>query len=242
MESVGISYRDLGLIDYKECWDLQQGLFDGLVAAKTTDVANAAAHTLLLCEHPHVYTLGKSGHKDNMLITPEFMQRIGATFYLIDRGGDITYHGPGQLVGYPVLDLEKLGVGLKEYVHGLEQAIIETVGEFGIKSGRSEGATGVWLQQDAKGGLRKISAIGVRSSRFVTMHGFSLNVAPQMEYFSYINPCGFTDRGVTSMAAELGEAPAMESVKRVFAQKFEKIFNVTLAFDGADTAGANRTV
>lgn len=222
-----VIYRDLGTVDYKECWDYQQRIFDALVAAKGAESADAV-QTLILCEHPHVYTLGKSGHEENMLINGDLLSRIGATYYRIDRGGDITYHGPGQLVGYPILDLDRLGLGLKEYIHALEEAIIETVAEYGIKGGCSEGATGVWLEPDEKGGLRKVSAIGVKSSRFVTMHGFSLNVNAHLEYFTYINPCGFTDRGVTSMEKELGEEVNMDGVKKVFCEKFAKIFKVHL--------------
>lgn len=186
--------------------------------------------TLILCEHPHVYTLGKSGRQDNMLISEEFLKNIGATFYRIDRGGDITYHGPGQLVGYPILDLERVGLGLKEYVHLLEQSVIDTIAEFGIAGERLEGATGVWLPATRMEPQRKICAIGVRSSRFVTMHGFALNVSPRMEYFSYINPCGFVDKGVTSMEVELGLTVEMEEVKRVYVRKFEKIFGISVKY------------
>ncbi len=230
MRSVVIQY--LGLIDYMECWALQKKLFDKLITVKTADFvpeyeADAVGQTLLLCEHPHVYTLGKSGKENNLLINSEFMTGIGAEYHRVDRGGDITYHGPGQLVGYPILDLEDLGIGLKDYVHGLEQTIIDTIGRFGIRGERSEGATGVWLAADGKRPLRKIAAIGVRSSHFVTMHGFSLNVKPDMKYFSYINPCGFTDRGVTSMEQELAEGVEMEEVKRLFIAEFEKVFGIT---------------
>lgn len=225
-----VIHKDLGLADYMECWKAQQEVFDGLISQKLTGITEGQAweQTLFLCEHPHVYTLGKSGAEGNMLIDGEFLRRIGATYHKIDRGGDITYHGPGQLVGYPILDIEALGMGLKDYVHALEQTIIDTIAEFGIRGGRSEGATGVWLPADAKGGLRKISAIGVRSSHFVTMHGFSLNVDPQMEYFSYINPCGFTDRGVTSMSRELGSEVSVDEVKRCYTAQFERVFNVKL--------------
>ncbi len=229
-----------------ECWTLQQKFFDGLVAAKTAggrgaentggshmesagNVAgcNPGDQVLLLCEHPHVYTLGKSGNANNLLIDPAFMERIGAAYYTVDRGGDITYHGPGQLVGYPILDLERLGMGLKDYVHGLEQAIIDTLARYGIEGERCGGAAGVWIPADRERPLRKIAAIGVRSSRFVTMHGFALNVEPAMEYFSYINPCGFTDRSVTSIALETGMEIGMGDVKRVFTEAFEKVFGVS---------------
>lgn len=237
--------KDLGLIDYMECWTLQQKFFDRLVAskagggklaetAKIPDDASgngfgddlAEGQLLLLCEHPHVYTLGKSGNGNNLLIDPVFLERIGATYHRVDRGGDITYHGPGQLVGYPILDLEKLGLGLKDYIHGLEQAIIDTIARYGIKGHRSDGATGVWLAADEGKPLRKIAAIGVRSSHFVTMHGFALNANPAMEYFSYINPCGFTDRGVTSIAGEIGNEVKMDDVKTKFTKEFKKVFGL----------------
>lgn len=230
--------QDLGLIDYKECWTLQEEFFERLIASKRAhgvgdngqwpaDVSEAdGGQTLILCEHPHIYTLGKSGKENNLLIDPAFLKRIGATFLKVDRGGDITYHGPGQLVGYPILDLEKMGLGLKDYVHRLEEAIIGTLRGFGIMAGRCKGATGVWLGEEGKSPLRKIAAIGVRSSHFVTMHGFALNVDPAMEYFSYINPCGFTDRGVTSMSAETGSAVKTEDVKKAFTEEFGKVFGV----------------
>ncbi len=227
MERETVLYRDLGLIEYQQAWDIQTGIFDGLVAQKNGE-KNDARPTLLLCEHPHVYTLGKSGHEENMLIREDFLASINATYFRIDRGGDITYHGPGQLVGYPILDLDRLGMGLKDYIHTLEDAIIETIADFGIFGQRSEGATGVWLPGGAGRPLRKIAAIGVRSSRYVTMHGFALNVHPALEYFSYINPCGFTDRGVTSMDREVLKMVPMGEVKRSFTGYFERLFGVRL--------------
>lgn len=223
-----VLYRDLGSVEYGKAWDIQKGIFDSLVAGKG-GAHNGAEPTLLLCEHPHVYTLGKSGHEENLLIREDFLQRIGASYFRIDRGGDITYHGPGQLVGYPILDLDLLGMGLKDYIHTLEATIIETIADFGIYGGRSEGATGVWLPAGSGGPLRKIAAIGVRSSRFVTMHGFALNVNPMLEYFSYINPCGFTDRGVTSMEKELGRQVPMWEVKDSFVRNFQRLFGVQVA-------------
>lgn len=235
MTDTGVIYTDAGTIAYRECWDMQQRIFDSLVAAKTPSadggkgVAESCAHpTLLLCEHPHVYTLGRSGLEDNMLIGEEFLRGIGATFHRTDRGGDVTYHGPGQLVGYPILDLDRLGMGLKAYIHALEQTLIDTVARFGIEGTRVDGAAGVWLHPSGGKGLRKIAAIGVRSSRFVTMHGFALNVSPAMEYFSYINPCGFTDRGVTSVSGETGTEVGMPEMKRIYGECFEKVFGVTL--------------
>lgn len=218
-----VRYRDLGVIDYKACWDAQRELFDRLVGRDA-----GAEQTLIVCEHPHVYTLGKSGSEGNMLIDAGFLERIGAAYYRIDRGGDVTYHGPGQLVGYPILDLSRLGIGLKDYISSVEQAVIDALSEWDIRAGRIVGAAGVWLAGDGGHPLRKICAIGVRSSRFVTMHGLALNVNTALEYFDYINPCGFTDRGVTSMSRELGREVDMEEVKTAFAKNFERVFGVKL--------------
>lgn len=215
------SCQDLGLMDYKACWDLQQELFDARVARKRagsipvpgTDGDPDDAGTVLLVEHPPVYTLGKSGHAENLLVNQEALEAMGAQFFHIDRGGDITFHGPGQLVCYPILDLERLGIGLREYIEALEEAVIRTVAEYGIAAGRIAGASGVWIDP-GKARPRKICAIGVRSSRYVTMHGFALNVTTDLQWFSRINPCGFTDRGVTSIAAETELQPPMQEVKQ----------------------------
>lgn len=212
------SCRDLGRMDYKTCWDLQQELFDALVARKRIGSVPVPgtddAGTVLLVEHPPVYTLGKSGHAENLLIAREALEAMGAQFFHIDRGGDITFHGPGQLVCYPILDLEQLGIGLREYIEALEEAVIRTVAEYGIAAGRIAGASGVWIDPE-KARPRKICAIGVRSSRYITMHGFALNVSTDLQWFTRINPCGFTDRGVTSIASETGSHPPMQEVKRV---------------------------
>lgn len=219
--------RDLGTIDYAECWELQRRLFDGLLASKAR--GEEGEQYLLFCEHPPVYTLGKSGHEDNMLVSEEFLRSRGASLYRIDRGGDITFHGPGQLVGYPILDLEKEGIGLKEYIHSIEQAVIDTVAEYGICGTRVAGAAGVWLVDG--GPLRKIAAIGVRSSRWVTMHGFALNVNTDLDWFGLINPCGFADRGATSIAKECGREIDMQAVKRAFAAHLEKIINIRIKIE-----------
>ena len=166
----------------------------------------------MLCEHPHVYTLGRSGKEANMLLDEEQLERIGATYYHIDRGGDITYHGPGQLVCYPILYLEDFHLGLKAYVHVLEEAVIRVCASYGVAAGRVDGATGVWLEGDTPR-ARKVCAIGVRSSHFVTMHGLALNVNTDLRYFSYIHPCGFVDKGVTSLQKELGREVPMGEVK-----------------------------
>lgn len=208
-----VTFTDLATLGYREAWDLQQETHSRLMHAKTGESTEEAIPVIFFVEHPHVFTLGKSGHENNLLINPGFLDSIGATYFRTDRGGDITYHGPGQLVGYPVLDLDKLGLGVKNYIHAMEEAIICTLAEFGIRAGRLDGATGVWLDAGAPG-ARKICAIGVRISRGITMHGFALNVNTDLKYFSYINPCGFVDKGVTSMQKELGAAADMGEVKQ----------------------------
>jgi lipoyl(octanoyl) transferase len=190
---------------YAEAWDYQEVRFDKLVDFKRRkpDTPRPDQY-LLFCEHPHVYTLGKSGDEANLLIHKDFLDKIQATYFKTNRGGDITYHGPGQIVGYPILDLEYLDIGLKDYVAILEDSIMELLSAFGIASTRLDGATGVWLDADHPVKARKICAIGVRSSRYITMHGFALNVNTNLDYFTYINPCGFETKGVTSMQKELG--------------------------------------
>lgn len=220
-----IEYRDLGRKAYKECWDYQQALFDDLLTRKNS--THTAAGYLLLVEHPAVYTLGKSGHAENILVSEDFLRSRGAEYYHIDRGGDITFHGEGQLVGYPILDLEKVGVGLREYIESIEEAVIRTVAEYGIEAGRLSGASGVWICDEGTA-PRKICAIGVRSSRFVTMHGFALNVSTDLEWFSYINPCGFADRGVTSMVRETGREILLDEVKNLVVKHLSEILNVKI--------------
>ena len=182
---------------------------------------------VLLVEHPPVYTLGKSGHAENLLVSRDALEAAGAKFFHIDRGGDITFHGPGQLVCYPILDLECLGIGLRDYIQALEEAVIRTVAQFGISAGRIPGASGVWIDPENRR-PRKICAIGVRSSRYVTMHGFALNVTTDLSWFSRINPCGFTDRGVASIAAETGTTPSMEEVKRLVVKFLSDELNVEI--------------
>jgi lipoyl(octanoyl) transferase len=208
-----IEFFDLGLRDYKETWDLQQHTLEKLVRAKAGSPDPDALPCLFFVEHPHVYTLGKSGHENNLLIRPPFLESIGATYYRIDRGGDITYHGPGQIVGYPVFDLDRLGIGVKKYIDKLEEAIIATLAEYSIRATRMDQATGVWINPEGPD-TRKICAIGVRVSRSVTMHGFAFNVNTDLSYFNHINPCGFTDKGVTSMQKELGAKQDMNEVKQ----------------------------
>lgn len=248
--------RDLGTMDYAACWELQRRLFDGLAAAKrgarteygTQGPADETVGTVLLVEHPPVYTLGKSGRAENLLVDRAALERSGAQFFHIDRGGDITFHGPGQLVCYPILDLERIGIGLREYIARLEEAVIRTVARYGIAAGRIAGASGVWIggpdtrfgdtaasgstgEPERNGIPRKICAIGVRSSRFVTMHGFALNVATDLGWFSRINPCGFSDRGVTSIARETGRTVAMEEVKQLVLRELEQQLDIEVKME-----------
>ena len=199
---------------YSECWDLQLSLFERMLSWKREGKAQSQenAGELLLVEHDHVYTLGKSGKQQNMLISEEYLRQIGAEFFHIDRGGDITYHGPGQIVGYPILDLDQVGISLRDYIDSIEESIIGVCGQWGIEAGRIAGASGVWIEPDSPR-ARKICAIGVRASRYVTMHGFAMNVKTDLKYFNHINPCGFVDRGVTSLEKELGHEVDFEMVK-----------------------------
>lgn len=221
-------YKDVGLKDYKETWDLQEFIFSGLINNKKsgnsqeTDVPG----TFISVEHPHVYTLGKSGSENNLLLNMIQLKAKDASFYRIDRGGDITYHGPGQIVGYPIFDLGQLKIGLKEYIHRLEETIITTLDELGINGSRLDGGTGVWLDPDIPSKARKICAIGVRASKFVTMHGFAFNVNTDLSYFNNINPCGFTDKGVTSLQKELGALQDFESVKQRVKKNLQMIFDL----------------
>ena len=224
----------MGRVDYKECWDLQRSLFDALIERKMSHRTESPTDgeesigTVLLVEHPAVYTLGKNGKESNLLLGEEYLRSIGADFYRIDRGGDVTFHGEGQIVGYPIIDIKQLGIGLRDYIDALEQSIIDTVAYYGIEAGRLPGASGVWLGSSEEQNLRKICAIGVRASRFVTMHGFALNVSTDLRYFNHINPCGFTDKGVTSMERELGSAPDMEEVKELVVNNLSRNLNVKI--------------
>jgi len=218
------NFVDLGLKDYKECWDYQESLLADVTADKLAAKKPSAKNYFLLVEHPHVYTLGKSGDEKNLLAHSDFLEKIQATFYKINRGGDITYHGPGQLVGYPIFDLEYYKIGVREYIEKMEDAIIKTIAEFGLTGGRKEGATGVWLDAEHKVRARKICAIGVRVSRYVTMHGFALNVNTDMRYFNYINPCGFSAFGVTSIQQELKREIDMQQVISIVKRNFNELY------------------
>jgi len=217
------NYNDIGLKDYKVVWDQQEQILAEIIAEKRETKQPTSKNQFILVEHPHVYTLGKSGDEKNLLAHGDLLKKIEASFYKINRGGDITYHGPGQLVGYPIIDLEYYNIGVREYIEKMEDAIIATIAEYGLKGGRKEGATGVWLDFDHPSRARKICAIGVRVSRYVTMHGFALNINTDMRYFSYINPCGLTF-GVTSIQQELGKEIPMGEVKKILKEQFNEIF------------------
>lgn len=216
-----IQYVDWGLIEYNDGWKKQEDLFNIIIQRKTKELSTN--NYLIFCEHPHVYTLGKSGDEHNMLLNYIQLQAKDATFVKSNRGGDITYHGPGQVVGYPIFDLANFNLGLKQYIFKIEEAIINTLSHFNIVTTRLEGATGVWLDV-GKLTCRKICAIGVRSSRFVTMHGFALNVNTDLNYFNCINPCGFVDKGVTSMEKELNRNIDMSELKTILRAEIEKLF------------------
>ncbi len=224
-----ISFCDLGMIDYKEAWELQERTLMKVISEKPgTGNGGPPSQVVYFCEHPHVYTLGKSGKNQNLLIPDDILKKIHARFYRIDRGGDITYHGPGQIVGYPVIDLEFLGIKVKEYVWKLEESVIRTLKRYGVRAERLDGATGVWLDAGKPGKTRKICAIGVRVSRYVTMHGFAMNVNTDLRYFQYINPCGFTDKGVTSLQQELGREMDLREVGNVLKDRLSEVFQVEL--------------
>jgi lipoyl(octanoyl) transferase len=230
--SYSVIYEDIGQKDFKEIWDYQADIFNRLVDSKKPgtrvgeSVRNILPGKLIFVEHPHVYTLGKSGSEKNLLLDLVQLKAKDASFYRIDRGGDITYHGPGQIVGYPIFDLETIMIGLKEYIYRLEEAIIRTVNEFGLTASRLNGGTGVWLDPEVPGKARKICAIGVKASRFITMHGFAFNVNTDLTYFNNINPCGFTDKGVTSLQKELGISQDFESVKRKVKKNLQEVFDL----------------
>jgi len=211
-----VSIKDLGLIDYKKCWDYQEELFAEILSVKSANrkenKTEATKNHLILCEHPHVYTLGKSGDKKNLLVNEDYLKSRGATFHKINRGGDITYHGPGQIVGYPILDLDNFFTDIHKYLRFLEEVVILTLKEYGLESERSPGETGVWFDVGTPK-ARKICAFGVKSSRWVTMHGFAFNVNADLSYFGNIIPCGITDKNVTSLQQELGGEMNMEEVK-----------------------------
>ncbi|MDD3668109.1 MAG: lipoyl(octanoyl) transferase LipB [Bacteroidales bacterium] len=220
-----INYIDWGLIDYKEAWDKQEMIFKGKIDEKlSSPKTSSIEQDFILCEHPHVYTLGMHGQVNNLLINEDFLKKINATYYKTNRGGDITYHGFGQIVGYPILDIETLGLSLKDYIWTIEEMVIRTMKEYDIICNRLDGATGVWIDSDNRN-ARKICAIGVRASRYITMHGFALNVNTDLKYFQFINPCGFVDKGVTSMEKEIGDRLDIEKVKEKLYNNFVELIN-----------------
>ncbi len=228
-----VTFIDLGLTDYKEAWDYQEKLFNGIVATKianrtaTPDEQKTTSHYLIFCEHPHVYTLGNSGKAEHLLVNEQQLQEKNATYYKINRGGDITYHGPGQIVGYPILDLDHFFTDIHKYLRFLEEMVILTLAEYGIEAGRSAGETGVWIDA-GKPNARKICAMGIRASRWVTMHGFALNVNADLNYFGNIVPCGIVDKAVTSMDKELGRKVDEEEVKQKLKKHFAGLFNCSI--------------
>jgi lipoyl(octanoyl) transferase len=226
-----VQFIDWGLVDYQEAWDRQEKVFSETLAIKhdnrTNNLNNPTPNYLIFTEHPHVYTLGKSGHEEYLLLDEEGLREKEAKFYKINRGGDITYHGPGQIVGYPILDLDNFFTDIHLYLRTLEEAIILTLADYGIQSGRYEGFTGVWLDADNEK-ARKICAMGVRASRWVTMHGFAFNVNADLAYFGNIIPCGIDDKDVTSMERELGRKLNMEEVKEKLKNHIAELFHMEL--------------
>ncbi len=227
-----IQFRDMGVIGYQEAWDLQEQLLRDNITLKaaaraagdTDPAAVATTNHFLFVEHPHVYTLGKSGDISNVLISEEDRNAKGISFFHTNRGGDITYHGPGQIVGYPIIDLEKCYTDIGRYLRNLEEVIIRVMAHYGLKGERSKGETGVWLDPDVPGRERKICAMGVRCSRWVTMHGFAFNVNTDLSYFDHIIPCGIKNKQVTSLEKELGYALPLEEVKGVVWEEFVGMF------------------
>jgi lipoyl(octanoyl) transferase len=229
-----VQFQDLGLKDYKECWDYQENLFNEIISQKISNrdlipsLQIPTQNYLLFVEHPHVYTLGKSGDANHLLINQTQLQEKQATYYKINRGGDITYHGPGQLVGYPILDLDNFFTDIHKYLRLLEETIILTLDEYGIKAGRSKGETGVWLDEDNIFKARKICAFGVRCSRWVTMHGWGFNVNANLNYFQNIIPCGIQNKAVTSLNKEIGQEVDISEIKQKLKKHFSSLFECEL--------------
>jgi lipoyl(octanoyl) transferase len=225
-------FIDLGLIDYQKAWDYQTSLFNQTLSVKSKNRSELLSHPeptknfIVFCEHPHVYTLGKSGDEKNLLIDKKDLSSVNATYYHINRGGDITYHGPGQIVGYPILDLENFFTDIHKYMRALEEAVIRTLAEFNIEGGRIDGLTGVWIDYKQPLLARKICALGVKTSRWVTMHGFAFNVNTDLKYFDYIVPCGIQDKAVTSMEKELGKKLDINEVKTILKEKIRQQFDL----------------
>ncbi len=221
MKKNDIIFRDIGVMDYSEAYDYQLELFNKTIEKKKNE--EPTENVLLFVEHPHVYTLGKSGDEQNLMISEDFLKKINATFFRTDRGGDITYHGFGQIVIYPIFDLNNFDILIKKYVFSIEEAIIRTIKEYGLEGERIKGASGVWLTNRPR--AEKICALGVRVSRGVTMHGLAFNVNTNLDYFNYINPCGFTDKGVTSLQRELATEMNIADVKQKLIKYFSEVFS-----------------
>jgi lipoyl(octanoyl) transferase len=227
-------FIDLGLIDYQKAWDYQTELFNKVLAVKSDNRSlpnnqqRPTDNYLIFCEHPHVYTIGKSGDENNLVIPLENLAKIGATYHQINRGGDITYHGPGQIVAYPIIDLENFFTDIHQYMRTLEESVIQSLKEFDIDAGRIKGLTGVWLDEDDQRKARKICALGVKTSRWVTMHGLAMNVNTDLMYFNNIVPCGIQDKAVTSLKKELNSDQNIEEVKRILKQKIASLFEMQL--------------
>lgn len=235
-----VYFRELGTIEYGDAWQMQEALMkEGLdIKAQWYNVPdaerpadNGIKHHLLFCTHPHVYTLGKSGHMENLLVNDTRLQELGASFYKTNRGGDITYHGPGQIVAYPVLDLEQFYTDLGKYMRNLEEVVIKTIAHYGLKGDRLPGSTGVWLDPDNPAKARKICAMGVRSSRWMTIHGLALNVNTDLRFFDYIVPCGISDKQVTSMQKELGKEVNELEVREILRKEFSNVFECEIVND-----------
>tara|TARA_B100000214_G_scaffold374342_1_gene356806 strand:- start:1936 stop:2628 length:693 start_codon:yes stop_codon:yes gene_type:complete len=220
-----VFFEDLGLVDYKKCWDYQEFLLSSILSNKSGIKKNKTKNYLIFCQHNHVYTLGRNGNKDNLLVNEEYLKSRGADFYKINRGGDITYHGPGQIVGYPILDLDNFFTDIGKYLRFLEEVVILTLKEYGLVGQRSKGETGVWIDVNTKN-ARKICAIGVKSSRWVTMHGFALNINTDLSFFKNIVPCGILEKGVTSMQKELRKELDIGEVKTKLIKNMSHIFEM----------------
>ncbi len=231
-----VVFCHLGRAPYRPTWSLQQKIQAALVAAKREDPQHGESHVVLTVEHPPVYTLGKSGSRDNLLVGSEQLAADGATFVEIDRGGDITFHGPGQLVVYPILDLDHFFTDIHRYLRTLEDAVIATCGDFGVAAGRSEGRTGVWVGPDARGAERKVCAMGIKCSRWVTSHGLALNVSTELRYFDNIVPCGISDRQVTTLSAEAGRALTIDDVRPVLTSRLGDSFGMDIVEHDGDAA------
>lgn len=238
MES--ILFRDLGVVAYDTAWEYQEQLMKVSLDAKASWYSTpelervsqpATVHHLLFCEHPHVYTIGKSGHIENLLVNNAMLKELNVSFFKTNRGGDITYHGPGQIVGYPILDLERFFTDLGKYMRNLEEVMIRMLATYGIEAGRLPGSTGVWLDADVPGKARKICAMGVKCSRWVTIHGFALNVNTDLNYFNYIVPCGITDKSVTSLQKELGRVVDEREVKNKLIYEFGQVFGADIVME-----------